>query len=408
MNITKTKCTVFNERYFQNIDTPQKAYMLGLLLSDGTIRKNNSISLSQCLENIDIINFFAEELKFNGYYLLNSKVIKGVKKYYPCINFSSKKMTSDLKNFGIIPSKTWTLRIPKVDYMSYMILGIFDGDGCIHYKNGKKNTVFQLSGTKNSMLDLYTYFIEIGIEVKYRKHNAKGNCYIIYCYKKKEIKKIYDLFYQNPNIGLKRKKSIFENIINDYDLDESSETRFEYNIDNRHIYNSYIIGTILGNGNFLSNTRIKINKGSFDNLGFKKELFKKYIQPTTENIVNNKIYSVTYRSKKFQYIFKEMDNRLSQEIINRINEYSLGILYLDKGKIIDEKIIISNLKYPKHDNERICAHVKNKYKIKMIHKNNSFVLDQDNSTKFLNLIKEIIILHSNYKTSETSFKEVMI
>jgi len=397
---TKTKCTINNERYFQYIDSPQKAYMLGLMLSDGMVTKNNSVSITQCIENIDIVNYFTNELGFDGYYQLGSIFNKsGELKRYPSVNFTSKKMVSDLKQYGVIPAKTLKLRIPKVDYMSYLVLGMFDGDGCIHYKPGKKDTVFQLAGTKDSMLDLCNYFNDLNIKVKYRRHDSKGNCYIIYCYKKSEIKKIYDLFYQDPTIGFKRKKDIFEQLIHDYDLDESSETRFEYNIDNRHIYNSYILGTILGNGNFLSDTRIKINKGKVNNLDFKIALFDKYIQPSTTNISTDILYSVTYRSKKFKYIYAEMNDKLSQEIINRINEYSLGILYLDKGLLKDDEIVITNLKFSKHDNDRICSHIKNKYKIQIEYKNGSYYLDKENSIKFLDLIKETIILYSNYKTN---------
>jgi hypothetical protein len=309
-------------------------------------------------------------------------------------------MIKDLKKYNVVPAKTLNLRIPKVDYMSYMVLGIFDGDGCIHYISGKKDTVFQISGTKNSMLDLHEYFNSVNIHVKYRKHDTDGNCYIIYCYKKSEIKKIYNLFYQNPLLGLKRKKNIFELIIHDFDLDESSETRFEYNIDNRHVYNSYILGSILGNGNFLSDTRIKINKGKVNNLDFKIALFDKYLQPSTTNILSDTIYSATFRSKKFKYIYAEMNGQLSQEIINRINEYSLGILYLDKGLLKDGIITITNLKYSKHDNERICSHIKSKYNITMKYENDSFTLNEENSIKFLELIKEVLVLYSDFKTNE--------
>lgn len=397
---TKTKCTISNERYFENIDSPEKAYMLGLMLSDGSVGNNNAVSISQCLENIDIVNYFSDQLGFNGYYLLGNRFnSSGKLKTYPTLSFNSKRMVSDLRQYGVIPAKTLKLRIPNVSHMSYMVLGMFDGDGCIHYKPGKKDTIFQLAGTKDSMLDLCNYFNGLNINVRYRRHDTDGNCYIIYCYKKSEIKKIYDLFYQDPTIGFKRKKDIFEQLIHDYDLDESPETRFEYNIDNRHVYNSYILGSILGNGNFLSDTRIKINKGKVNNLDFKIALFDKYLQPSTTNILSDTIYSATFRSKKFKYIYAEMNGKLSQEIINRINEYSLGILYLDKGLLKDSMISITNLKYSKHDNERICSHIKNRYKIEIKYENESYHLDEMNSTKFLDLIKETLILYSNYKTN---------
>ena len=60
---TKTRCTVKNERYFQNIDTPEKAYILGLLLSDGSVSKSNAISFSQVRTRVELLNFIISSYK---------------------------------------------------------------------------------------------------------------------------------------------------------------------------------------------------------------------------------------------------------------------------------------------------------------------------------------------------------
>jgi hypothetical protein len=398
--MTKTKCTVSNENYFETINE-KSAYALGIMYSDGWVSKNNSVNISQSIENSEILDFFYKELGFYGFYYLAPQKIQNKVRYYPTISFTSVKMIKDLKKYGIIPNKTDKIVLPtlKSEYMRYLLLGIFDGDGCIHFSG--KNTVFNIAGTKDSIISIYKYFNNIGINVKYAF--VKGQTWLVYCYKKEEIKKIYELFYKDSYLGMSRKKQTFEDILDNYGLLESPETKFEFDYSNsKHEYNSYLIGSILGNANFLSPTRIIINKGSKDELEFVEKVFDKYMTPTTRNIIKDTVYKLTYRSNKlFKYLYDKMFEKLDQSIINRINNYSLGMLYIQKGFIENDKVVIKNVKYTKHDNERISAFVRKKYKIVFNYNEDlkQWIFDEENSTKFLNFIKEVTCLNSNYKTN---------
>lgn len=396
ITVTKTKKSITNEDYFNNIDTPNKAYSLGLLMSDGSISRNHSISISQKVENSDILNYLCEELGFVGYYNLGigkskSKIKYGRDKYYPCINFTNKRLSKSLQKLGMIPSKTHKCRLPVLseELMPYLILGWFDGDGCIHISkqknNNSYNTVFQISGTMKSMLDIYYYLNKRGIEVKYRHHNKNSNCYIVYCYKKESIKQLYDLFYNNNNnrLGLIRKKKVFEEILDKFNYIGTSETWFDNKNDfisnkyikNKHVFNSCIIGMALGNASVMSASRFRIHKGrsSMDNsiLKAKVKMLESYIQPV--RYIEGKY--AHYRSKKrFKYIYDSMvssktnNNKylLPDNIIHRINDWVLFFMYLDKGRIDikDSNCVIINMKnYTKHDCTKLSNYLNKRYSL---------------------------------------------
>ena len=134
-----------NEHYFDNIDTPNKAYILGLLHSDGSNCVNKStVSLSLQEEDKDILEEIRKEigsekpLEFLDY---SNKHDFGYtyKNQYRLIMFS-KHMSEQLSNKGIVQNKSLIIGFPnwiKLDLLSHYIRGVYDGDGSIYryYRN---------------------------------------------------------------------------------------------------------------------------------------------------------------------------------------------------------------------------------------------------------------------------------
>lgn len=61
--ITSRKYNV-NENYFDNIDTPNKAYILGLLYADGNNHiKNNTVSIALQEEDVEILRLINKEIE---------------------------------------------------------------------------------------------------------------------------------------------------------------------------------------------------------------------------------------------------------------------------------------------------------------------------------------------------------
>lgn len=431
MIVTKIRNKVNNKDYFSKIDCPKKAYCLGLLMSDGTVSRSNRIEITQKANRASVLNFLAEEIGFVGYYRIND--VKGCK--YPVLGFTDKKMASDLKRHGMAPSKTYTCRFNNIEesLKPALLLGWFDGDGCISYTSAR-HTVFQISGTRDSVLDIYQYLHSLGIKVSYRKHNSStdSKTYIVYAYRKDTIKQIYNLLYRY-DFCLQSKKKVFEQILNDYNLIGTSETWFDEEtksveknryINNKHEFNSILIGMIIGSSSFLGPNRFRIHKGKncISDVKKKVALLSDYIQTKIykETEVNNTIQAYAhYNHKKyFKYLYSEMivdgKVRLTSSIINRIDTWSLFFIYNDKGKIDKNNLYINFRKFSKHECQMFCDYLKKKYGIVMkpVKKSGYYVLISDNKNKtlFLNLIKYPEAVYDNIKPLQlpTSDKEPMM
>jgi|GEM_PF-5190986 len=115
-----------NDEYFQKIDSPNKAYLLGLLITDGSVREvKNVYKISLALKDKEALDFFSKEIAYTG---------KIYGKDFYRLEFTSKKMFGDLGKYGIVPRKTFNARIKKIPkkFLYDYLRGVLDGDGCYH------------------------------------------------------------------------------------------------------------------------------------------------------------------------------------------------------------------------------------------------------------------------------------
>lgn len=122
-----------DENYFENIDTPEKAYWTGWLITDGCVSKKHSIGLSLQMKDKYILELFEKDIG------LHNK-IKIFNKRYFRFSFCCKKMIEDLSKYGIIENKTFTVDIPNIkkELISSLLRGCFEGDGGISKSFRKK------------------------------------------------------------------------------------------------------------------------------------------------------------------------------------------------------------------------------------------------------------------------------
>ena len=210
---------LLNENYFDKIDTEAKAYILGFIYADGFVgsEKFNNIVIS--INDLEILEFIAEELKFTGKIRKTKKGGFCNSKCGYSLNFSSKIMADRLRKIGLYPNKSLTIdKIPKIkeELIRHFIRGYFNGDGSIllshnssYYKryDGIIKYVnptykFTILGTKNFLNEI----IEKA-DFKYAKikdtKTEQIKCLDICA--KKEFKYIYNYLYSNSTIKLKRK-----------------------------------------------------------------------------------------------------------------------------------------------------------------------------------------------------------
>ena len=206
----------FNENYFEQIDTEEKAYWLGFLYADGYVYHNISYSVELTLKYEDKrhVRKFAESVGYDGNIqdkevTLNNKIFKASR-----VTLCSKKMTEDLIDKGCMQHKSLILKFPnenklQKDLVRHFIRGYFDGDGSIVYScNSLRMSIL---GTYDFLYTLSKHIsLNTGYDMKIPQ-KSKSKAYDIKYGGNKQCKAIYNYLYDNANIYLHRKKNVFEN-----------------------------------------------------------------------------------------------------------------------------------------------------------------------------------------------------
>lgn len=141
----------FNEFYFENIDTPHKAYWLGFISADGFLDElRNYLEIGLAKKDEQTLLNFSKDIESNKPLYYQDKLNSVTGKRHPScsLRIYSKKMISDLKKLGIHQKKSLNFVPPNErqvpnKLLKYWILGYFDGDGCICYQsNGRFESSF--------------------------------------------------------------------------------------------------------------------------------------------------------------------------------------------------------------------------------------------------------------------------
>jgi dUTP pyrophosphatase len=117
------------DNWFADINSEIKAYVLGLITSDGSLKQDGTISISLKLSDKEFLERVAKQLCPT----LEVKKTKDDK--MAVLIFCSKQMVSDAcRHLGINPGKkSHTVKFPKLSekLVRHFVRGLFDGDGSI-------------------------------------------------------------------------------------------------------------------------------------------------------------------------------------------------------------------------------------------------------------------------------------
>lgn len=207
----------FDIHFFDVIDTEEKAYILGLLLADGHISKNNAIMLT--LKDIDIIKKYLVAIH-------SDTPIKIDRYGNYAANITSVSMANRLRDIGLSNRKSYYIDLERVlsnipkHLEHHFVRGLFDGDGSIkiyHYKYLKKPQLhFGYTGLLNVVEYVRDYF---GIKTKMVKESDITYTCVSSC--RSTICDVYKILYKDATIYIDRKYKTFKEIIN---MNEPSTT----------------------------------------------------------------------------------------------------------------------------------------------------------------------------------------
>lgn len=220
--------------FFKNVDTELHAYLLGLIMSDGSIN-NKRATLSHCLNEKDreLLNYYKvicpkaytqEFIPKPSKGIRDNKMIIGNKSIRLAI--ASAILIEDLHKLGVKENKTYKEQhIPKqlsLKLIPHFIRGYFDGDGSFsgsvvydkNRPNPKVRMQFQIDSKTKTILEEFKIFFEKH-EIKTNIYECKrDNMYRLATHSINECKKIYKLLYTGQHCYLKRKFNKFNYYVN--------------------------------------------------------------------------------------------------------------------------------------------------------------------------------------------------
>ena len=207
------------EDFFSSIDDPFKAYFLGLMCADGSV-KGNGYGLTISLQEADrrILDIFRRHLHTDRplrYTVLNNENWSNTY----TLDISSRQMNSDFVALGRTNDKSkfhFPTQIPD-ELKRYFILGYFDGDGSISTylpKSGSRRWSVKVSSNNPFLKELADYIEkEVGISAPiYKDHRTKSSDLMIRG--NHQIRTFLDWLYEDTPVFLDRKRDKYIQFLN--------------------------------------------------------------------------------------------------------------------------------------------------------------------------------------------------
>ena len=186
-----------NEEYFDIIDTPNKAYLLGFITADGAVVQKKNCNAKACSIEVnekdrELILFAQKEINPQAAITkcdYNNK--NNVR-----ISFSSTKLCNALEQYGIIQNKSKTIKevpinlIPN-NLLPYYFRGLIDGDGYI----GQDGRIAIYSGSYDFIKNVQNILCD---QLKVKKLKIyQGTTYFISWSSKSDREKFFHYLYDN-------------------------------------------------------------------------------------------------------------------------------------------------------------------------------------------------------------------
>lgn len=193
----KSKVYQYNENIFENIDDPNKAYVLGFAMGDGYIVNKGSSKrflITLAISDRQIIDDIASYFNLESLVKIRKAIYANEQDKIQLI-VNSTKMCNDLAKYGILPGKTGYeifTDLNSTEYQWAFLRGFFDADGSIRKYlrkdirprkneelNNKKThtkTKFSLTGNKQMMVQIKSFLESEGFKLPPKTIFEKQGC----------------------------------------------------------------------------------------------------------------------------------------------------------------------------------------------------------------------------------------
>lgn len=208
-----------NEKYFDEIDSEEKAYWLGYIWADGYSAQMKPWFVAIQTKDKEHIEKFADSIDYTGTIkLVNTGGFENSSQMGRLV-ICRKYMCEKLNDLGKNITEMKIPDIPK-NLIKHFIRGFFDGDGSVYTYNKsgipkgatKRYSYIQLEASIIGRMSILTLIEQQLNNIKCRYKNSKTD-YMKYLVisNKKDMKAFYDYLYQDATIYLERKYLKFKN-----------------------------------------------------------------------------------------------------------------------------------------------------------------------------------------------------
>lgn len=128
-------------------------------------------------------------------------------------------MSYVLNDIGMVPNKSNKVVFPDIpkEPHSHFIRGVFDGDGCIHNRNGKSSHKISITETHDLCCSIKDIFDDFGCKSNIREaSNHNGITSVFEIWDINSVKMFLDYIYKDAELYMQRKHDRYIEFINKY------------------------------------------------------------------------------------------------------------------------------------------------------------------------------------------------
>ena len=210
LSVSNRKYEIY-ENFFDNIDTEEKAYFLGILYADGyNNEKSHTVNLSLIEPDKDILyklNKLVHPTKDLRFVKSKKRKDNYNRKNQYILTINNKHISEKLAELGCVQAKTFKIIFPEwldKHLYKFFTLGYFDGDGYIGTNE------FAIAGTESFCKKISEILKNINVNSYIRKN---GNISVVRTGGRNQLLKVYNFLYKDSTIYMDRKKLRFEEVL---------------------------------------------------------------------------------------------------------------------------------------------------------------------------------------------------